>query len=266
MLSFPQIDPVIIGVGPLKIRWYGLMYVLGFMASWLLVRYQIRTLQLQRLEVEFENLNFTLIICLVLGGRLGYVFFYNASYYLQHPLEILATWHGGMSFHGGVLGIIIGGFIFCRKKGLNFLETADIYVITTPIGLGLGRIGNFVNGELYGRVSDVPWAMVFPDGGPLARHPSQLYEALLEGVLLFIICWKLRAVKARKQWAHGTLLAAFLAFYGAFRSIVEFFREPDAHIGLMAGFLTRGQLLSSVMICAGFLLFFATQNGKKNKT
>lgn len=260
MLSFPQIDPVIIGLGPLKIRWYGLMYVLGFMASWFLVRYQIRTLQLKQLEAEFENLNFTLIICLVLGGRLGYVFFYNASYYLQYPLEILATWHGGMSFHGGVLGIIIGGFIFCRKKGLNFLETADIYVITTPIGLGLGRIGNFINGELYGRVSDVPWAVVFPGGGPLARHPSQLYEAVLEGALLFVICWRLRAVKLKKHWGHGTLLAAFLGIYGVFRIIIEFFREPDAHIGFMAGFVTRGQLLSAVMICAGFVLFISVKN------
>ncbi len=263
MFSFPHIDPVIVSLGPLKVRWYGLMYVLGFMASWFLVRYQIQKLNLTRLEAEFENLNFILIICLVLGGRLGYVAFYNFSYYLQHPLEILATWHGGMSFHGGVLGIIIGGFIFCRKKGLNFLETADIYVITTPIGLGLGRIGNFINGELYGRVSDAPWAMVFPGGGPLARHPSQLYEALLEGVLLFVICWNLRAVKMSKQWGHGTLLAAFLLFYGIFRIIVEFFREPDAHIGFLAGFVTRGQLLSAAMICAGFILFITVKN-KKN--
>ncbi len=264
MLSFPQIDPVLVSLGPLKIRWYGLMYVLGFMISWFLVRYQIRTMHLKQLEAEFENLNFTLIICLVLGGRLGYVFFYNAPYYLQHPLEILATWHGGMSFHGAVLAIIIGGFIFCRKKGLNFLETADIYVITTPLGLGLGRIGNFMNGELYGRVSDVPWAMVFPGGGPLARHPSQLYEALLEGVLLFIICWKMRTVKIKKQWGHGTLLAIFLAVYGIFRTIVEFFREPDAHIGFMAGFITRGQLLSAIMIVSGLILFFTVQKSKNN--
>lgn len=259
MLSFPTIDPVIFNIGPLQIRWYGMMYVLGFAAAYMLVRLQINRYRLRALAAEFENLNFVLIICLVLGGRLGYVFFYNFSYYIQHPLEIFATWHGGMSFHGGVLGLVLGGYLFCRKKGLNFLETADIYVVTTPVGLGLGRIGNFINAELYGRVSDVPWAMVFPGGGPLARHPSQLYEAILEGLLLFVILWRLKTVKHLRRWGHGTMLAAFLALYGIFRIFIEFFRQPDAHIGFLAGFLTRGQLLSAVMICAGLILFFNVQ-------
>ncbi|MCB2182545.1 MAG: prolipoprotein diacylglyceryl transferase [Desulfobulbaceae bacterium] len=260
MLSFPSIDPVIFHIGPLQVRWYGMMYVLGFAASYFLVRFQIEKFKSQKLAAEFENLNFILIISLVLGGRLGYVLFYNFSYYLHNPMEILATWHGGMSFHGGVVGLILGGFLFCRKKGLNFLETADIYVVTTPVGLGLGRIGNFINGELFGRVSDVPWAMVFPGGGPLSRHPSQLYEAFMEGFLLFIILWHLKTVKYRKSWGHGTMLAAFLFFYGVFRIFIEFFRQPDAHIGYMAGFITRGQLLSSIMVCSGLILFFAVKN------
>lgn len=256
MLSFPLIDPVIVSLGPLQIRWYGMMYVLGFTAAYLLVRRQIGKFDLKPLANEFENLNFVLIISMILGGRLGYVLFYNFSYYLQHPLEILATWHGGMSFHGGVLGLILGGFIYCRKKGLNFLETADIYVVTTPVGLGLGRIGNFINGELYGRVTDVPWAMVFPGGGESPRHPSQLYEAVLEGVVLFCILWSLKNIKYSRGWAHGTMLAAFLVFYGIFRIFIELFRQPDAHIGFVAGYLTRGQILSFIMICAGLILFF----------
>ncbi len=256
MLSFPSIDPVIFSIGPLQVRWYGMMYVLGFTASYFLVRCQINKLRLKTLAAEFENLNFILIISMVLGGRLGYVFFYNFSYYMEHPLEILATWHGGMSFHGGVLGLLVGGLLYCRRKELNFLETADIYVVTIPIGLGLGRIGNFINAELYGRVTEVPWAMVFPGGGALPRHPSQIYEALLEGLLLFIILWNLKTKKYTWKWGHGTMLGAFLVFYGIFRIFIEFFRQPDAHIGFMAGFITRGQLLSAVMICAGVILFF----------
>ncbi len=260
MLSLPDIDPVIFQLGPLQIRWYGMMYVLGFAASYFLVRHQMNTFRLDKLAAEFENLNFILIISLVLGGRLGYVFFYNASYYLSHPLEILATWHGGMSFHGAVLGLLLGGYLFCRKKGLNFLETADIYIVTTPIGLGLGRIGNFINAELYGRVSDVPWAMLFPGAGPLPRHPSQLYESLLEGLLLFVLLWRLKTEKQRHRWGHGTMLAAFLILYGVFRIFVEFFRQPDAHIGFLLGVVTRGQLLSAFMICAGLILYFNVKN------
>lgn len=260
MLSFPNIDPVLVKLGPLQVRWYGLMYVFGFCAAYFLVRWQIEQFRLQKLAAEFENLNFVLIISLVLGGRLGYVLFYNFSYYAAHPLEIFATWHGGMSFHGAVIGLVLAGFLYCRKKGLNFLETADIYVVTTPVGLGLGRIGNFINGELYGRVSDVPWAMVFPDAGPLARHPSQLYEALLEGVLLFVLLWGLKTAKYRRRWAHGTMLAAFLVLYGLFRICSEFFRQPDAHIGFLAGFVTRGQLLSAIMICAGVILYYNVKN------
>ncbi len=178
MLNFPNIDPVIFGIGPLQVRWYGLMYVIGFMATWTLVRVQIKKFSYHELEERLDNLNLLLIIGVVLGGRLGYVLFYNFSYYLVHPAEILATWQGGMSFHGGCIGAIIAGTWYCKRHSLNFWKGVDLYVVTVPIGLGLGRLGNFMNGELYGRTTDVPWAMVFPGGGLLTRHPSQLYEAL----------------------------------------------------------------------------------------
>jgi len=264
MISYPEIDPVIFGVGPLKVRWYGLMYVLGFAATHILVAYQTRRYHLQRLAELFESLNFTLIISLILGARLGYIIFYNLPYYTQYPGEIIAVWQGGMSFHGALLGLLLGSLWFCRKNRLVFLETVDIYVVTIPIGLGLGRLGNFINGELFGRVSDVPWAMVFPAGGPLPRHPSQLYEFLLEGLLLFTILWSLRIWHHRRNWPAGTLFATFLVGYGSVRSLVELFREPDAQLGLIFDILTMGQILSSLMVLAGFVIFF--RNRRKNLT
>ena len=257
MLTYPQIDPVIFAIGPLQVRWYGMMYVLGFGASLLLVKHQIKKFGFRELDANFDNLNLVLIISLVLGGRLGYVLFYNLPYYLNHPGEILATWRGGMSFHGGMLGLVIGSIIFCWRKKLDFWRTADFYTVTIPIGLGLGRIGNFINGELFGRVTDVPWAMVFPGGGPLPRHPSQLYEAFLEGVVLFIILWKLKEKEnPPASWPYGSMVAMFLILYGIFRTFVEFFREPDAQLGFVVAGLTMGQLLSSLMIVAGIILWF----------
>jgi len=264
MLTFPNIDPVLFSIGPLKVRWYGMMYVLGFVATYFLVRRQIKLFGLSLLSQEFENLNLTMLICLILGGRLGYVLFYNLSYYINHPLEIFATWQGGMSFHGGLLGVVVGGWLYCRRKKMNFLENADVYVVTIPIGLGLGRMGNFINGELFGRVTDVPWAMVFPGGGPVTRHPSQIYEALLEGVLLFLILWPLKKKQVQKSWPHGSMLALFLLLYGVFRFFVEFFREPDAHIGLVSGFISRGQILSLMMMGAGVLLFLLITRKRVN--
>ncbi len=256
MLPFPNIDPVIFSIGPLQIRWYGMMYVLGFAATLLLVKHQVKKLGFRDLEIHYENLNLVLIVSLVLGGRLGYVVFYNLPYYLSNPSEILATWQGGMSFHGGMLGLVIGAIVFCRRKGLDFWRVADIYTVTFPIGLGLGRIGNFINAELYGRVTDAPWGMVFPGGGPLPRHPSQLYEALLEGVLLFVILWFLKEKKnPPASWPHGYLVAVFMLLYGVFRIAVEFFREPDAHLGFITVGMTMGQVLSSLMIVAGIVLF-----------
>ena len=171
MLTYPEIDPVIIAFGPLKVRWYGLMYVLGFAAAYLLVRLQLKRFRWQELGEQFDNLNFYLILGVIVGGRLGYVLFYQFSYYLRHPLEIFATWQGGMSFHGGLIGVVLFGFLFCRYRRLNFWKAADLYVVTVPIGLGLGRLGNFINNELYGRVTDVPWAMIFPGGRPPAPPP-----------------------------------------------------------------------------------------------
>jgi phosphatidylglycerol:prolipoprotein diacylglycerol transferase len=266
MISYPQIDPVIFALGPLKVRWYGLMYVLGFAAVYVLVAHQIKKYRLKFIKDHFEDLNFALIIGLILGARLGYVAFYNTGYYLQHPGEIIAIWQGGMSFHGSLLGLIAAAWLFCRKNSLPFLQTADLYVVAIPIGLGLGRIGNFINGELFGRVSDVPWSMVFPSGGPMPRHPSQLYEFLLEGVLLFIILWSLKSVHYRRQWPGGTLFAAFLIGYGLFRSFVELFREPDVQLGFLVGQLTMGQILSSLMILAGAIILFLNRQKSRSAT
>lgn len=257
MLAFPEIDPVLLALGPLKVRWYGLMYVLGFTASYFLVRVQIRQVNYRLLAAHFENLNLVLILCVVLGGRLGYVLFYNLPYYLQHPAEILATWTGGMSFHGACLALIVGGWWYTRKYGIDFFKAADIYVATIPIGLGLGRIGNFINGELYGRVTDLPWGMVFPYGGPSPRHPSQLYEAVLEGAVLFLLLWTTRTKPWQQlaRWPHGSILALFLICYGLFRMLVELFREPDQQLGLILGLLTMGQLLSVLMVVGGIVLW-----------
>lgn len=258
-LTFPQIDPVIFGIGPLQVRWYGLMYVLGFTASYFLVLKQIRSHAFDRLEKNFENLNLVLILCVVIGGRLGYVLFYNFSYYIHHPLEIPATWTGGMSFHGACIGLILGGWLFCRKQQLDFWKAADIYAVTVPIGLGLGRIGNFINGELFGRPTDVAWGMVFPGGGPAPRHPSQLYEMFLEGIVLFLLLWSLRNKpwESNRAWPHGTMLSLFLVFYGLFRIVVECFREPDSHLGFLMGAITRGQALSCAMIIAGCAIYLS---------
>lgn len=257
-MTFPSIDPVLFSLGPLQVRWYGLMYVLGFAASYFLVRKQIRDNGDTKLGREFENLNFVLILAVIVGGRLGYVLFYNFSYYSRHPLEVLATWQGGMSFHGACIALIVAGWAFCRLRGLNFWKTADTYAVTIPIGLGLGRIGNFINGELFGRTTDLPWGMIFPGGGPHPRHPSQLYEALLEGLVLFIILWSLKN-KTRppsRNWPHGTMMALFLGGYGCFRFVVEFVRQPDPQLGYVIGSLTMGQLLSSLMAAGGLLLWW----------
>lgn len=258
MLNYPEIDPVIFSLGPLHIRWYGLMYVLGFIASYFLVQYQIKKFRFTALGEHFENVNFTLILSVIVGGRLGYVLFYNPGYYLQNPLEIFATWSGGMSFHGACLALILSGYWYARKHNFDFWTGADFYVATIPIGLGLGRIGNFINGELFGRQTDVPWAMVFPYGGPVPRHPSQLYEALLEGLVLFAILWycKDKPWQGKRGWPHGCILCLFLIGYGVFRIIIEQVREPDPQLGILWGMFTMGQLLSFAMVAGGSLLWF----------
>lgn len=259
MLTYPDIDPVIFSLGPLHVRWYGLMYIFGFIAAYLLVGYQARKFHWQQLLKHLDNLNLAIIAGVILGGRLGYVVFYNLPYYLQHPLEIFATWQGGMSFHGGCIGVLVCGWLYCRRHNIDFWKVADLYVVTVPVGLGLGRIGNFMNAELYGRVTKVPWGMIFPGGGLLPRHPSQLYEVLLEGVFLFIVLWTLKGrpwqEQYGKRWPHGTMLALFLGLYGIVRFLVEFVREPDPQLGQVLLGLTMGQLLSLSMIVIGFVLW-----------
>ncbi len=253
MIPYPEIRPYIVKIGPLEIRWYGLMYLLGFASSYLLVRYQIKKKGMDISKNLIDDLYFYLILGLIIGARLGYVLFYNLSEYLSNPLDILAIWHGGMSFHGGLIGSIVAGIVFSRKRHLPFWMLSDMIIVTAPVGLCLGRIGNFINGELFGRVTTVPWAMVFPGGGPLPRHPSQLYEAVLEGPVLFLILWTLKDRIHRK----GYLTALFLIFYGIFRFFVEVFREPDPQLGFVLSFLTMGQILSGLMIVSGIVLILA---------
>jgi phosphatidylglycerol:prolipoprotein diacylglycerol transferase len=243
-------NPYAVEAGPIRVTWYGLMYVFGFALSYLLVRYQIKKKDFGISLKEIEDLFFYLILGLIVGARLGYVLFYDLRVYLSNPLEIFAVWHGGMSFHGGLIGVLIVGILFCRKKRISFWRLSDLLIVTAPIGLCLGRIGNFINGELYGRVTQVPWGMIFPKGGPLPRHPSQLYESALEGGILFLILWLLKD----KKLPSGGLLALFLILYGAFRFLVEFFREPDVQLGFILGPLSMGQVLCGFMIGAGVLL------------
>ncbi len=265
MIPYPNISPEIFRIGPFAVRWYGLMYAVGFASSFILVRHQLRRTGAQPKgkgqakeerapvpEAFLESLYTYLVFGLILGARLGYVLFYDLSSYVQNPLEIFAVWHGGMSFHGGLVGTLLAGFLCCRKYRVNFWYAADLVIVTAPIGLAAGRLGNFINGELFGRVTDVPWAMVFPAGGPLPRHPSQLYEFFLEGVLLFTILW---IAKDRKH-APGMMVALFLILYGLFRFIVEFFRQPDVQLGFVLGPFTMGQILSVLTSFAGIALFF----------
>jgi phosphatidylglycerol:prolipoprotein diacylglycerol transferase len=247
MMTFPHIDPVIVRIGPLAIRWYGMMYLIGFGTAYLLIRHLARLRNLPLNKDGISDLLFYAVLGVVLGGRLGYVLFYNPAQYLSRPLEVFAVWQGGMSFHGGLLGVVVAAVIFCRRRKLPILLTGDILVTSATIGLGLGRLGNFINGELWGRVTDLPWGMVFPGGGLLPRHPSQLYEAALEGLLLFLLLYLLH----RKKVAAGVPFFCFFIGYGLFRFLVEFVRQPDAHLGFLWGGATMGQLLSLPMILFG---------------
>lgn len=247
MLSYPQIDPILVQLGPLAVRWYGLMYLLGFLCGYWIIR---RLAVLRQLPLDAEGISdllFYAVIGVILGGRMGYVLFYNPGFYLEHPQQVVAIWEGGMSFHGGFLGVFLVILFFCRKRNLPLLLTADIVATAATLGLGFGRIGNFINAELWGRVTDLPWGMVFPTGGPLPRHPSQLYEALLEGLLLFVILWTLHRFKARP----GVPASVFFLGYGVFRFGVEFVRQPDVHLGFLWGGATMGQLLSLPMVAVG---------------
>jgi phosphatidylglycerol:prolipoprotein diacylglycerol transferase len=255
MISYPHINPDIIQIGPIHLRWYGLMYALGFLASYFLIKGQEKSKPIGLSPRLVQDLIFYLAVGLVAGARLGYILFYqymNLSDLFRDPMEIIAVWHGGMSFHGGLIGTVIAGWWFCRRKSLPFWAVGDRVIVTAPVGLGLGRIANFINGELYGRVTEIPWGMVFPNAGPLPRHPSQLYEAFMEGAVLFSVLWILR----KKSLPDGVMIVFFLVFYGAFRFFLEFFREPDLQLGFIVGPLTMGQLLSAIMVLAGLAIYF----------
>ncbi|XSG85196.1 MAG: prolipoprotein diacylglyceryl transferase [Methylohalobius sp. ZOD2] len=249
MLPYPHIDPVAIQIGPLKVHWYGLMYVIGFLGAWFLARWRAPRHDWQTETID--DLIFYGALGVVLGGRIGYMVFYNFPVLLHDPWSFFRVWEGGMSFHGGLLGVLAAMGWFAHKHRRAFFEVTDFLAPLVPVGLFFGRLGNFINGELWGKVTDLPWGMVFPTGGPLPRHPSQLYEAILEGLVLFTVLW-IYSAKPRPRMAVSGL---FLLLYGAFRFLVEFIREPDAHIGYLAfGWLTMGQLLSTPMILAGLLL------------
>lgn len=250
MLVHPQIDPVAIAIGPLAIRWYGLMYLVGFLAAWWLGRRRITSGLAPVNAKQFDDLLFYLILGVIAGGRFGYVLFYKPAYYAAHPLEAFAIWQGGMSFHGGFLGVLAAAAVFARIHRVDWLRLMDFVAPLVPIGLATGRLGNFINGELWGRVTDLPWGMVFRGAGDMPRHPSQLYQAALEGLLLFAILWWFSA----KRRPRAAVSGVFLIGYGAFRFLAEFAREPDDYLGLLAMGLSMGQWLSLPMILAGIAL------------
>jgi len=253
MIDYPNINPVALDIGFVKIHWYGITYVVGIFGAWLLLRYRGRQSYWGFNDEQISDLIFYTMLGIIVGGRLGSVLFYNFSYYIQHPIEVFYIQQGGMSFHGGLLGVITAVWLFSRKINKPLFEITDFIAPVVPIGLGCGRIGNFINGELWGAPSNLPWAMIFPDpaAAGIARHPSQLYEALLEGVVLFIILWWYSKTPRPVKAVSGL----FLIGYGVFRFMVEFVREPDQHIGYLAfNWFTMGQLLTLPMIIFGLLL------------
>ena len=248
MLVHPQFDPIAFQIGPVAVRWYGLMYLVAFALFALLGKRRARENLLTGWHPrDVDDMLVYGVFGVILGGRLGYVLFYKPLYYLAHPLEIFAVWQGGMSFHGGLLGVLVALWLFARRRGKPWLDVTDFVAPLVPLGLAAGRVGNFINGELWGRITDVPWAMVFPPAGPEPRHPSQLYQVGLEGILLFVVLW----VFSQRRRPSGAVSGLFLAGYGVCRFIAEFAREPDSFLGLLALGLTLGQWLSLPMIAIG---------------
>ncbi len=248
MLQYPHIDPIALSLGPLKIHWYGIMYLVGFAAVWLLGVYRSKKPWSPVKSEQVGDVIFYAALGVVLGGRIGYMLFYDFSNFIHQPWIIVQVWDGGMSFHGGLIGVILAMWVYARRIKVHMIDILDFFAPMTPIGLGAGRLGNFINGELWGRVTDSPIGMVFPTGGPLPRYPSQLIEFCLEGVLFFIILWAL-SIKPKPRYF---ISAMFLLCYGCFRFIVEFFREPDPQLGFIAfGWMTQGQRLCIPMIVIG---------------
>ncbi len=266
MLKYPNIDPVIFEIGPISLKWYGVAYVAGILLATMLIRYY-DSKDLKELDSnKIDDFVVYLIIGIIAGGRMGYVIFYGFEYYSSNPLEILKIWEGGMSFHGGLMGVVISAWIFSTKNKINKLYLADLLCLAAPIGLFFGRIANFINGELYGRVTQSKFGMIFPNGGLFPRHPSQLYEAFFEGLVLFIllnILWLFKDISKRR----GLVFSYFLMFYGVFRFWVENFRQPDANIGLLFGSITMGQLLTIPIVFIGLIinLYVTSKLVKKSK-
>lgn len=251
MIAYPDINPVAFSLGPLKVHWYGLMYLIGFVGAWLLGRQRAKRPDWLLTPEQVDDLIFYGALGVILGGRIGYMLFYQTPELFAQPLMIFKVWDGGMSFHGGLIGVLIAVALFARKTGLAFFTITDFIAPLVPIGLFAGRIGNFINGELWGKVTTLPWGMVFPTGGPLPRQPSMLYEAGMEGVVLFLVLW----FYSRNPRPRMAVSGLFLIGYGTFRFLVEFVREPDPQLGyLWDGWLTMGQVLSAPMVLIGLTL------------
>jgi len=260
VLQFPNFDPVLVTIGPFAIRWYALAYIVGILLGWLYARALIRAESLWAgpaplTPIDFDDFILWVTLGIILGGRAGYVLFYNPVHFAAHPAEIVQLWKGGMSFHGGFVGCVLAVVLFARWRRIPILSLGDITCAVAPIGLLLGRLANFINGELWGRPTDVPWAMVFPGGGPLPRHPSQLYEAGLEGLLLLGVLWL--AIRAGALRRPGLIIGAFALGYSVARIVCEFFREPDPQLGYLWGELTMGMLLSLPLLLTGIAFIVA---------
>ena len=249
-IPYPHIDPVALQIGPLSIKWYGISYLAALLIGWYFIKRYNTSPQIAPPE-KIDDAIFWIMLGVIAGGRLGFVVFYQPE--LLFSFGLFAIWQGGMSFHGGLIGVCVAAFMFCRQHNIKFLLLGDLLACVAPIGLFLGRIANFINGEVYGRPSDVPWAMVFPQGGPVARHPSQLYEAFLEGIVLFLMLYALRRFFHARQFP-GMLTGFFLIGYGVFRSLAELFRQPDGTIDLFFTEITYGQTLSFPMIIVGIII------------
>jgi len=262
-------DPVLIDLGLFQIRWYSAAYILGIIIGWMYANKIIKLTTINKYNFKqietshFNDLIIYLVIGIVLGGRLGYVLFYNIEYYSQNFFEIFKLWQGGMSFHGGLIGVIASIIFFSKKTKTNFFKFADVVSCVAPIGIFLGRIANFINGELYGKISTLPWALIFPNGGSISRHPSQIYEAILEGIILFMLI-NYFAFKKKLLFKTGYISGLFLVLYSILRMLSEIFREPDAHLGLFLNYFSLGTLLSLATLIAGLAIIMSVKKNEQN--
>lgn len=258
-ILFPDINPIAISIGPIDIKWYSLAYFFGIVFGFLLLKFQVKHFKLKIATNELEDIVFYSVLGIVLGGRIGYMLLYQFHTLLSNPLELLYIWKGGMSFHGGLLGFAIAIYFFTKKYKVDFLNLMDHLVCVAPLGIVFGRIANFINGELFGRTTSVPWGVIFPHGDMLPRHPSAIYEAFSEGLLCFVIL-QIILYTTKSVEKKGKMTAMFLIFYSVSRIVCELFREPDAHIGYLINYLTMGQMLSMPLLIAGFIMWKRSRN------